>query len=260
MTLFKDAIELSKATCFFYRAPFSDGPVTFLMTNWHVLTGRDAADPTRTLDKTGAVPNKFQIRYFAKEQPGGRDLPTRIHNFDLFTPDGGACWWQHPKKNDVDIVVINMVHHLDNAYIIPVNETADAYDMKIEVGNDVLILGYPLGYEHFAFTPVWKKGIIAAEPNFDINQDRTKTGKVLIDATTREGMSGSPVVMRCKTHYVSEAGKIVERVNATRFLGVYAQRPIIEGETAELGYFYRGGFIHEILESQLVGPRYGELP
>src|SRR5271166_3805241 len=87
--------------------------------------------------------------------------------------------------------------------------------MAIQIGNQVFILGYPLGFQHFIETPIWKSGVIASEPNLETPESRNR---VVIDATTRQGMSGSPVIMRQKTHYLSERGNIIRHPNATRFI------------------------------------------
>jgi hypothetical protein len=59
--------------------------------------------------------------------------------------------------------------------------------MAIEIGNEVFILGYPLGFTHFVNTPIWKRGSIASEPHIETAETKFR---VVIDATTRGGMSG----------------------------------------------------------------------
>jgi hypothetical protein len=68
--------------------------------------------------------------------------------------------------------------------------------------------------------------------------------------------------MRAKTHYLDESGKVVEFANATRWIGVYASRPNIapsanaleEDRRAEVGYFYKSGWVAEIITSGICGP------
>jgi hypothetical protein len=147
------------------------------------------------------------------------------------------------------------------------NAKADQNDMKIEIGNDVFVLGYPLGFTFFITTPIWKRGVIASEPHLEIPQSRNR---IVIDSTTRSGMSGSPVILRQKTHYISESGEIKQHVNASRVLGVYSSRPIfsptssavdgLEDVRAELGYVYKAGLIEQIIREGIPGPDYGHLP
>jgi hypothetical protein len=137
--------------------------------------------------------------------------------------------------------------------------------MVIQLGNGVFILGYPLGFSHFANTPIWKRGTIASEPHSEV---LGTMNRVVIDATTRQGMSGSPVIMRENTHYIAEDGQVKCKINATRFLGIYSSRPDIisapglieEDRRAEIGFFYKAGCIYETIMGGARGMNYGELP
>src|SRR5262249_45564785 len=141
---------------------------------------------------------------------------------------------------------------LENFNITGINEHETARDMSIQLGNRVLILGYPLGLSHFVGTPIWKAGTIASEPHLETPDSK---GRVVIDATTRQGMSGAPVFMREKTHYLSEEGLIKKCANATRWIGIYASRPPIravamqedEDRRPEIGYFYKSGSVFEVI-------------
>lgn len=146
-----------------------------------------------------------------------------------------------------------------------INQAALENDMAVEIGNKIFILGYPLGFSHFMNTPIWKGGIIASEPHLETAGIE---GKVVIDATTRRGMSGAPVIMREKTHYVAENGEIKSHVNATRWIGVYASRPNIlvpsglidEDRRAEIGYFFKSSLVIDVIRDGIRGPHFGELP
>jgi hypothetical protein len=184
---------------------------------------------------------------------------------ELYNNEGVAAWGQHKRKNQLDIAVLNLRPVVGRFHMLGVNEVATQDDMEIEVGNEVFILGYPLGFTHFINTPIWKRGSIASEPHVetaDLN------ARVVIDATTRQGMSGAPVVMRAKTHYVTESGVVKCHVNASRFLGVYASRPNIapagdevdEDRRAEIGFFYKSGCVEEVIRDGIKGPNYGVLP
>jgi hypothetical protein len=108
-------------------------------------------------------------------------------------------------------------------------------------------------------TPIWKRGAIASEPHLETTETRNR---VVFDATTRQGMSGAPVIMRENSHYVSENREIKRQINATRFLGIYASRPNIpvstnlidEDRRAEVGFFYKSGCIHETIVNGIRGP------
>ena len=81
-------------------------------------------------------------------------------------------------------------------------------------------------------------------------------------------MSGAPVIMRERTHYVSEQQIIEEHIDATRFLGIYASRPNIavspalgeEDRRAEIGFFFKASCVLETVQNGIRGPKFGEMP
>ena len=114
-------------------------------------------------------------------------------------------------------------------------------DLKIEPAMTVSIIGYPFGL-HSDRWPIWKTGHIATNP--DLNFEGKPA--FLIDATTRPGMSGSPVVVRMWGAYLDNAGNYNIGCGATRFLGVYSGTIY---ETSEIGRVWRPQVIDEILNS-----------
>jgi hypothetical protein len=109
----------------------------------------------------------------------------------LYNDAGEATWNQNSLKNEIDIAVIHAPGQFERFEITGVN--VENQDIPIEIGSDVFILGYPLGFSHFMGTPIWKRGSIASEPHL-MTQDSKR--RVVLDATTRMGMSGGPVIMR----------------------------------------------------------------
>jgi hypothetical protein len=184
---------------------------------------------------------------------------------ELYNTEGTANWYQHPSKNLYDVAAINLFPLVERHQFVGANEVATQYDMRIDVGSTVFILGYPLGFTHFANTPIWKSGTIASEPHLETE---TSFSRVVIDATTRQGMSGSPVFLREKTHYISEKGEIVSTTNASRWIGIYSSRPDLkavqmtldEDRRAEVGFFLKSAFAETVITGGIRGPNFGELP
>ena len=184
---------------------------------------------------------------------------------ELYQPNGKASWYQHPSKNLVDVAVLRVPPVLLERFIIRgINEVAVRNDMAIQIGSEVFILGYPLGFAHFMNTPIWKRGSIASEPNLETSESGSR---VVIDATTRQGMSGGPVIMRSKTHYIDEQNRIIEHVNATRWIGIYASRPdlpaistaVDDDRRAEVGFFYKSSGVVQAIVQGILGSDFGEL-
>jgi hypothetical protein len=269
LTLYRDDVSVMVATGFFYQL-FADGvPHKSLVTNWHVLSGRNSDVPKNVLHSQDAIPNRLAIKLVLPERP---ETPGAVLSqefvISLFDDDGHALWMEHPTFGHlVDVAVVKIGNLLDHAQIRGVNIVADAYDMAVGIGDPVAILGYPQGYAEFMDTPIWKRGAIASEPTLEAVNSRKR---ILIDATTRSGMSGSPVIVRAQTHYVAEDGTILERARASRLIGVYASRPNFQKEgtrgdsglvpNAEIGYVYKSSVIDEIIIGNKRAPDYGCIP
>lgn len=260
-TYFNDQSMMS-ATGFFFSAKINNELSHFLVTNWHVITGRNPKETNKLLHPMGAIPNKIRLVLPSEKDENGLNTHGELFQYEkfisLYDAQGFAHWYQHREKNLVDIAVINLGNLLDGFLSTPIDQLATDYDMSIDVGNDVYILGYPLGFSHFANTPTWKKGSIASEPHAETEESKYR---IMVDATTRSGMSGSPVIMRYKTHYVTDDGLVKEKINATRFIGVYASRPEPKGDDHvkgsyvyhELGYVYKSRLVEQIITQGIKG-------
>lgn len=268
LTSHYDDQPLGHATGFFYGGMVGETRIQFLVSNWHVFAGRHA-DNHRALDARGRIPNQLRASLVLLKHPDGtkNQIASQEINISLYDADGNAQWLQHPTGSRIDVAAISLGSIADIYRVYGIGEEANEHDMAIEIGNDVFILGYPLGHSDFLNMPIWKRGVIASEPHI---QPDNAAPRIFVDATTRNGMSGAPVIMRAKTHYLAEGGEIKQHANATRFIGVYASRPGIdnvaaqlredERERAEIGVVFKSGATIEVLQGETRGPRYGEMP
>jgi hypothetical protein len=103
--------------------------------------------------------------------------------------------------------------------------------LEAAVGMDCFILGFPEGLFGAAFTPIWKRGSIAAEPYLQ---------HPYLDSATRPGMSGSPVIVRHSGFLGSGHALTSTEVIGTveRFVAIYSGRALrpIEASKAGVGY------------------------
>jgi hypothetical protein len=113
-------------------------------------------------------------------------------------------------------------------------------DVLVQPAMTVSIIGYPLGLTAHGAWPIWKTGHIASEPDLDYNDMPC----FLVDATTREGMSGSPVVLRFWGGYPKRDGSKTIGGSVTSFLGIYSGRI---HKDSEIGLVWRPRVIGEIL-------------
>ena len=112
-----------------------------------------------------------------------------------------------------------------------------------EVAMLVSIIGFPMGMSAFGKLPIWKTGHIASEPLLDLGEEPA----FLIDATTRGGMSGSPVVLRLNGGYKTRSGNVMMVTSGFRtlFLGIYSG----QWPHPEIGKVWKPIVIKEILKS-----------
>jgi hypothetical protein len=120
------------------------------------------------------------------------------------------------------------------------------------VAREVFILGFPKGLSAQGALPIWKRGSVATEPLFPaLDADPV----ILIDAITRDGMSGSPVVY-FGDEIVDTQGRIHEADPTCPWLiGVYAGREGSSRKEVEmtLGRAWRRDLLDEIFHQRLPG-------
>lgn len=213
LTLSGNGHSLGTATGFIVK----HGSGFYLVTNWHVLSGRSPHD-NQPLDRNGVLPDKVEISMLTDnlQSSGTMTLPLTSNN-------GNPYWLTHPQGKSIDIAALKLDEH-EHATARPLNIVAlSSADLLPQIGMTVTIIGFPFGESSFnQVLPIWKTGHIASEPEVPFN-DKPAT---LIDATTRSGMSGSPVFIRSSgPHRVrsSDAVAITSGL-VTLFIGIYSGR------------------------------------
>ncbi len=225
------------ATCFFVKRH----DVTFLITNWHVVTGRNP----RTLEimnTQGLIPDQIKVAIFKDQQTVERaDII-----LDLYKNDGTPLWKEHPThKQNVDVVAIE-VNIPDGLAVSYVEECIESFNDKTQVGiaDDVFVLGFPFGLSVAEKFPIWKRASVASEPLLDAEG----LPLLYVDTSTRSGMSGSPVVYRQRRGVsLMSKGKNEFSRYYMCFVGVYSGR-IGENKdfTVQLGKVWKASVIDEI--------------
>ena len=211
------------------------GDSTYLITNWHVLSGRNP-DTGGLLSPTGAVPDEVRIVHHATAGLGNWVVATQ----PLLDGTGRRKWIEHPLGHTIDVVALPVIPQNGVSYY-PLDLDLADFDMLVQVAMPVSIIGFPFGLTTVGAFPIWKTGHIASDPDLDYGGRPA----FLIDATTRGGMSGSPVVLRLYGGYAtSRAAMKLGGGPGTRFLGVYSGRI---HDQAEIGRVWRPSVVREIL-------------
>jgi len=212
----------------------------YLVTNWHVVSGRDP-DTGACLDRNAAVPSSLRVWFHEKDRLGSWVAVT----IPLLSSEGVPLWKEHPLGSQVDVVAIPLELPL-TAAIYPLDLTLGHTDMIVEPAMPVSVIGFPLGLRAGENWPIWKTGHVASDPDIDFQIGRPA---FLIDATTRSGMSGAPVVIRLNGGYSTSKGHHIMSGMGTKFVGVYAGRI---HDAAEIGRVWRPFVIDEVLQGKLI--------
>jgi hypothetical protein len=210
----------------------------YLITNWHVLSGRNP-ETNAPLHPSGAVPDSLRINHHKKWNGPPREWLVRTES--LYDSEDKPRWLEHRKGSSVDVVALPLAQDDDEISIISMPLNLGEGDIKLFPSMPVSVIGYPFGLTAGKALPIWKTGHIATDPHIDYD-DRPS---FLIDATTREGMSGSPVAAYVMGSYASEDRELKQVPGPTvKFLGIYSGRI---REDVELGRVWRPGVIDEVL-------------
>jgi hypothetical protein len=232
---------LGHATAFFWE---SSG-IVYLITNWHVVTGRNYQTGENTHRK-GGRPNKA----VAALRLQGVGFERTWLPIPLWNRDGKPAWFIHPVHgHKIDVIAFPVRLEEANVVISPINKF-DRDPLVIQVGMDVFVLGHPFDPVP-PFLPVWKRGSIASEPELA----GLTNHYFLADTASRPGMSGAPVIRRSwGVHLTLSGNSIVDRPHS-KFLGVYSGRLQTKDLLdAQLGIVWPESVVLEIIDGQLLDP------
>jgi hypothetical protein len=171
---------IARATGFFYAA---DGDI-YLVTNRHVV--RD--------EKTKYYPDKLKLRLHTDASDIRKN---GVYVAALYDRAGRPCWLEHPVYGArVDVVALPLsASRLRSEFVVtPFGaESHIPEDVAIQVGEDVVVMGYPLGLHDVEYNlPLVGRGTLASfypipfegHPYF------------LIECRLHAGCSGSPVLTK----------------------------------------------------------------
>jgi S1-C subfamily serine protease len=148
------------------------------------------------------------------------EIPVRANSTNLWTqhPEADVAAMRIPWTNAVELDGVPLERLADDSFI---------KDFVIHPGDELRVLGYPLGYEanEFGF-PILRSGRIASYPL--IPTAMTKT--FLLDFRVFRGNSGGPV-------YIIDQrvlGKSLDSVNVFRIMGLISEEAAINEQVSSL--------------------------
>lgn len=235
--LFFNQQSLGTATGF--TIEYNDKP--YLVTNWHVVSGRDSNTKEPLDKKYAAIPNKIRVAFHIKDKLG----TWLLTYLNLYNESGSPVWLEHKNGNEVDVVMIPLENLQESIVTYPLDLNLSQTDIAPSPGMPAFIVGYPLGFtvSKKSAWPIWKTGHIACDHDLQFNEKDA----FLIDASTRGGMSGSPVLIRPFGAYRKNNGNFTMGKIETRFLGIYSGRIGSLEQNSDIGIVWKPNIIEEIL-------------
>jgi len=210
--------------------------ITYLVTNRHNLAGVNAAGEPRS--SRGVVPDAVQILH------NGTQLGTWQSREERLTDqDERPLWLEHPALGArVDVVALKL-HNTEGINLHPHDPWATEPNVAVGVAQDVSIIGFPFGLTGGGAFGIWSRGTIATEPAVD----HDGLPRFLIDSRTREGQSGSPVIIYAASGSVpmADGGVAMFGGPVEKFIGIYSGRI---NKESDLGFVWKASAVAEVVE------------
>ena len=216
----------------------------YLVTSWHVVTGRDAVTGQRLFDH-GGEPDRLQALF----RPYPNIIDTIPVEIALRGAEDKPLWLFHPvHRRLVDVVAIPIDDRPNGAMLRPVNAREQLTpELSIQVAMDLYVLGYPFGDDPPSL-PVWKRASMASEPDLV----RLAQLYYLVDTASRPGMSGGPVIRRSYGTHLTTSGPSITTAPATKFLGIYSGRIYTDDQRdLQLARVFPESLLVEIIDANI---------
>lgn len=175
-------LQFGFATGFLYAGP---NATRWLVTNWHVVTGRWPDNPGLLTGKKPQSPGWLRFKVEDPAGSGWQQMELALYDAD------GPTWIEGGREKGVDLALIRLKD--PPRFPLPLSQTfAPNSPVMLEPGLDIVIIGHPFELGTHAPSAIWKGAMVASD------QDSAKGGNpwILVDAPGVPGMSGSPVYRR----------------------------------------------------------------
>lgn len=234
-TLF-NATMLSEATGFIIQR----GDKFYLITNWHVVSGRNPETGAPSNQVTSGIPNRLAAWFPSSDH----DTAWLRYELPLLSDEDTPLWIEHPDGRRVDVAAIELPHSFEGVTYKPLSLPLIESDLHMHPAEDVSVVGYPFGKRSFGEFPIWKTGHIAS----DVRLDYEGKPAFLVDGTLRDGMSGSPVIARKFNHPdIVDLNQPTTSSYVDRFLGIFSAGISTGHREIEIGIVWKPKVIVEML-------------
>ena len=221
--------HLGTATGFFYTTKSK----LWLITNHHVVVNY----------QNKFYPDKLVIKMHT-------DLNSLKENREIEIPlyeENNEIWYNFKIDDEIlDVIAIDiteLINFEQDFFWAFSKENLVPILREVSVGEDVLIVGYPVGFYDFKNNlPIVKSGTIASTYNI-LFDDKFQ---FLIDANLQPGTSGSPVLIRHKILTISDRENL-DSLLSYRLAGIYSGEYTPDGIYAGLNIVWYSAILEYIL-------------
>ncbi|WP_165691572.1 trypsin-like peptidase domain-containing protein [Mycobacterium numidiamassiliense] len=264
----QDYKSMAHGSAFVYRLDGKDR----LITARHNVTGRHwqthefmggyHIEPTHLRVMFFKDPPEKWVVTLSEDDPrrGGIQVLLQQYLVPLIGPDWKPIWNQHPQLGgEMDVAEVPFNPPAD-VVCMSWERTGDrsgpeqaSWPAQLFPGEDVFIIGYPYRLTSGPAFPLWIRGTVASNPIFPYYSDGKAYPLWLIDARTRKGQSGAPVMRH------RPPGTLVFRndgqparmpVPDSDLLGVYSGRT---SDESDLGFVWGMDHVDEICRNGVPG-------
>jgi hypothetical protein len=187
---------------------------------------------------TSATPDRLGIAHNRAGRPGAWTI-----KFEPLFDSDHPRWIEHPVLGPrADIVALPLTE-LDDVDLLPYDSTNPGPEMPLGPATSLSIVGFPFGITAGGAFGIWITGAVASEPELDWNG----LPVFLVDARTRPGQSGSPVITYSAAGTMPIQGGFAFGAGPSwRFHGVYSGR--IRSDS-DLGMVWKTRAVAELLDA-----------
>lgn len=209
----------------------------YLVTAAHTFTGRHS-ETGRLISKEGAIPNRIEVHYHTSLSGSSRVIVSHE-----ILKDSKKRWVEHVEGSRYDVAFLAVEQDLNDTVVgtVSLGQEMITRDMIVSLPDKVFVAGYPYGEKANNF-PIWKTGNIASDPD----DNYQGFPMFLIDATTKKGMSGSPVMAIKETYQASDGTTKLTPGGQYKFLGIYSGRHS-EDKLPDIGRVWKASVVTDIL-------------
>lgn len=154
----------------------------WLITNWHVLTGRRPDEPGMLIGDCPQSPRAIAFGMLETATGIYRTVERPLYE------NGVPSWRQHQLGPMFDIAAIRI--DIPAGFdVTAIQDAASGQMGAIEPGFDLIVVGFPFQAGQEVPYALWKRAMLASEPSVQMFSN----SQMLIDTAGTPGMSGSPV-------------------------------------------------------------------